>query len=128
MENQLSEKQSLLQNREADLQSIGSKVNQLTAQLAELADAKDQEIGLLREGLAQRSEFLQVKDDAIKNLEEQLAAQVSALENQLDEKQSLLQNREADLQSIGSKVDQLTAQLAELADMKIGKAGCCARS
>jgi hypothetical protein len=114
LENRLSEKDELLESHDTELQAIRAKIDQLTAQIAELADTKDREVGLLREELAQRSEILQVKDDAIRNLEAQLAAQVSALENQLSEIQNLLQNRDAELESLTARLSELAQERADL--------------
>ena len=114
LEIRLSEKDEIIESRDAEFQATESKVDQLTAQLAELAEAKDQEVGLLREELAYQSELLQVKDDAIKNREEQFAKQFHALENQLGEKQSLLQNREAELESLTVRLRELTQECVDL--------------
>ena len=55
LEIRLSEKDEIIESRDAEIQATESKVDQLTAQLAELAEAKDQEVGLLREELAHQS-------------------------------------------------------------------------
>ena len=58
LEIRLSEKDEIIESRDAEFQATESKVDQLTAQLAELADAKDQEVGVLREELAHQSKLL----------------------------------------------------------------------
>ena len=61
LENRLSEKDELLESHDAEFKRSGPKLDQLTAQFAELADAKDREIGLLREELAQRARFCRIR-------------------------------------------------------------------
>src|SRR6266542_3877919 len=112
LENQLSEKQDLLESREKDLKEIGSKVIELNAQLAELGRAKDQDGRLLHEEITQKTALLQVRDAEIKKLQERSAEQIRALEGQLGEKQSLLASRATELDSLMRKMkEQMRAKI-----------------
>lgn len=115
LECQLSKKDALLESREADIQAIRAKMDQVTAQLAEFGRAKDQEDLRLRAELTQKSELLQLQEAAIKTLEDRFAAQIRDIECELSEKRNLLESRDTELDSLKANMSQLTRENAALA-------------
>jgi hypothetical protein len=114
LKNQLREKEQLLESGTGEAQAIGSEVNRLTAELNELARAKDQDVGLLRAELAQQAELSRTKDEAIKRLKQRFAEQIRRMQSQLVEKQKLLASREEQLGSVTARVNELSRERAEL--------------
>jgi myosin heavy subunit len=110
-ESQLGEKAKLPQDRESELLTVKK-------QLAELSASRDRAVRSLEETVKQNTELLRTKQAALNALENRFSETSRSLENQLSEKQDLLESREKDLKEIGSKVNQLNAQLAELGRAK----------
>jgi len=115
LENQLSEKEKVLESREANLAALGYRVNQLNRQLAELRRAKDEDGRLFLEEIAQKGELLRLRDSAIKILEERFTKQIRVLEYQLGDEQNLLEIRDRELDSLMGKVSELIQERADLA-------------
>ncbi|MEA2659908.1 MAG: hypothetical protein QOF64_2507 [Candidatus Binatota bacterium] len=115
LEGQLNERDEMLASGDAEVKASGAKVGKLTAQLAELGSAKDQDARLLREEIRQKTELLHVKESAIKKIEERLSGQIRALESQLGEKANLLVSRDSEIDTFLAKVSALTQERAELA-------------
>jgi chromosome segregation ATPase len=102
LENSLSGKQQLLQNRNKELDGLKSKVNVLTDQLTDFRLAKERAESLLQQEL-KKTKVLQAKDSII-----------TGLENNLTVTQELLQSRSQELDALRSKVNTLTDQLTDL--------------
>jgi hypothetical protein len=102
LENSLSGKQQLLQNRSKELDGLKSKVNVLTEQLADLRIAKERAENTLQQEL-KKMKFLQAKDSVITELEKSLTVT-----------QELLQSRSEELDTLNAKVNMLTGQLTDL--------------
>ena len=102
LENSLSGKQQLLQNRNKELDGLKSKVNVLTDQLTDFRLAKERAESLLQQEL-KKTKVLQAKDSII-----------TGLENNLTVTQELLQSRSQELDALKSKVNTLTDQLTDL--------------
>jgi len=117
LENSLSGKQQLLQNRSKELDGLKSKVNVLTDQLTDLRLAKERAENVLQREL-KKTEVLRAKDSVIMELEDGLSGQVHALESELSEKQELLQTRSRELKAAKSKVNTLRERLTALGTAK----------
>ena len=102
LENSLSGKQQLLQNRSKELDDLKSKVNALTEQLIDFRLAKERAENVLQQEL-KKTKVLQAKDSII-----------TGLENNLTVTQELLQKRSQELDALKSKVNTLTDQLTDL--------------
>jgi len=102
LENSLSGKQQLLQNRSKELDGLKSKVNVLTDQLTDFRLAKERAESLLQQEL-KKTKVLLAKDSVI-----------TGLENNLTATQELLQSRSQELDALKSKVNTLTDQLTDL--------------
>ena len=101
LENSLSGKQQLLQNRSKELDDLKSKVNALTEQLTDFRLAKERAENVLQQEL-KKTKVLQAKDSII-----------TGLENNLTVTQELLQERSQELDALKSKVNALTEQLTD---------------
>jgi chromosome segregation ATPase len=117
LENSLSGKQQLLQNRSKELDGLKSKVNVLTDQLTDFRLAKERAENVLQREL-KKTNVLQEKDSVIMELEDGLSGQVHALESELSEKQELLQTRSRELKAAKSKVNTLRERLIALGTAK----------
>ncbi len=102
LENNLSGKQQLLQSRSQELESLKTKLNALTEQLADLRLAKEQAENTLQQEL-KKLKVLPAKDSVI-----------AELENSLATTRELLQSRTQELEPIKSQVNALTDQLTDL--------------
>ena len=102
LENSLSGKQQLLQNRSKELDGLKSKVNVLTDQLTDFRLAKERAESLLQQEL-KKTKVPQAKDSII-----------TGLENNLTVTQDLLRSRTQELDALKSKVNTLTDQLTDL--------------
>jgi|GEM_PF-789574 len=102
LENQLREKEELLQSRDGELKSLRSQVTTLTDPPSEMVSGKTEVESMVREELKRMTELLEAKD-----------ATITELENSLSGKQQLLQNRSRELDGLKSKADVLTEQLTD---------------
>jgi len=102
LENSLSGKQQLLQNRSKELDGLKSKADVLTEQLTDFRLAKERAENVLQQEL-KKTKVLQAKDSII-----------TGLENNLIVTQELLQSRSQELDALKSKVNTLTEQLTDL--------------
>jgi chromosome segregation ATPase len=101
LENNLSGKQQLLQNRSKELDDLKSKVNALTEQLTDFRLARERAETVLQQEL-KKTKVLQAKDSII-----------TGLENNLTVTQELLQKRSQELDALRSNANALTAQLTD---------------
>src|SRR5262245_17354975 len=103
LENELSEKQELLQTRTRELKAAKSKVNTLRERLTAMGSATKQTEDVLQQQLKQKTELLQSKDAAMKELQESSKTTVQALGQQLNEKEKLLKDRDEELKTLASE-------------------------
>jgi chromosome segregation ATPase len=101
LEKSLTAKQQLLQRRGEELDTLKSKVNTLTEQLADAQLAKERAENVLQQEL-KKIKVLQAKDSIINELEKSLTAT-----------QELLRGRIEELDALKSKVNTLTDHLAD---------------
>src|SRR5256886_1810911 len=86
LEGRLVDKETLLKDRDAEIEALRSKVSTLAA----VGSAKKQTENALQQELRKQMEALRAKDAAVKQLEESLSARVHALEGALDDKATVL--------------------------------------
>src|SRR5262245_760108 len=103
LENELGEKQEILQTRTRELKAAKSKVNTLRERIAATGWANKQTEDVLQQQLKQKTELLQAKDAAMTELQESSRATVQALEQQLNEKEKLSKDRAEELKALGSE-------------------------
>jgi hypothetical protein len=101
LEKSLTAKQQLLQRRGEELDTLKSKVNTLTEQLADAQLAKERAENVLQQEL-KKIKVLQAKDSIINELEKSLTAT-----------QELLRGRIEELDALKTKVNTLTDHLAD---------------
>jgi chromosome segregation ATPase len=101
LENTLSGKQQLLQNRNKESDELKSKVNALTDQITDFRLAKERAENALQQEF-KKTKVLQAKDSII-----------TGLENNFTETQKLLQERSQDVDALKSQVNTLMEQLAD---------------
>ena len=102
LERSLTAKQQLVQRRSEELDTLRSKVNSLTEQLADVQLAKERAENVLQQEI-KKIRVLQSKDSIIQELE-----------NSLTVTQEHLRSRSEELEQLKSKVNSLTAQVDDL--------------
>jgi chromosome segregation ATPase len=117
LENQLSEKQELLQGRSSELETLRAEADALTKQLALAASAKDRAEQTLRQEFKKKTELLQSKDAAFKELETNLSAKFRHLENQLSEKETALTSQNAELDALKAQLTKMGSSKQEVEDL-----------
>jgi chromosome segregation ATPase len=101
---QLTEKQELLQVRDAEMEGLRAEVNALTGQLTEAGSAKARAENLLQQELKNKTELLNSKDAAFKELHESSRATIHDLEKQLSEKETLFRDHKAELETLRTEL------------------------
>jgi chromosome segregation ATPase len=139
LQDELNKKTALLEDKDRVLKQLEKDLTgrlqalqtKLDAQ-DELLNARDKELGAIREQLAEKTApnhaenflatqlrkaqlALQTKDSAMQEIERDLTAKLRVLEIQLGEKQDLLQNRNTEINALRADLKRLTGQLAEMA-------------
>ena len=120
LENQISAKESSLNEHNAQLDALRS-------QLTKMGAAKQDVEDLLRKELDKTKAVLETKDSAIKQLEESLSKSVKSLENKLRERDTLLSSRDRELETLRSEVGTLKARLTKMASAPVRTRGFAAR-
>jgi chromosome segregation ATPase len=118
LESQLSEKNQMLNSRDAELMALRSQLNGLVGQLADLESVKEQVENSLREQLNAKSVAEGANQSAIQELNESYNRRVRELESQLSEKQKLLVGRDGEREALKSELNSLAGQLAEMGSAK----------
>jgi chromosome segregation ATPase len=107
LENDLREKEELLQSRDGELSALRSRGATLTDPTNETVLGKPENERVLREELERMREVLQAKETNTRELK-----------NSLAEKQQLLQSQSQELDALRSRGNALTEQLADLRPAK----------
>ncbi len=107
LENDLREKEELLQSRDGELSALRSRGATLTDPTNETVLGKAENERVLREELERMREVLQAKETNTRELK-----------NSLAEKQQLLQSQSQELDALRSRGNALTEQLADLRPAK----------
>ena len=113
LENQLGEKQNLLQNRDTELESLTVRLSELTQ---ERADLKSEQVMLQRmalEDVRENTKFFQATATAIDELEERSSAIIAFSERQLAEQQEIVDQRGTELAALRGQIAFLTERLAD---------------
>ncbi|MBI3066822.1 MAG: hypothetical protein HYY82_18025 [Deltaproteobacteria bacterium] len=113
LENQLTEKERLLQSRNTELAGLKGEVSLVTGRLTDAASAKERAENLLQQKLKKESELLRSKDSALQDAEKNLLAKVRTLENQLGEKDAFLQERDAQMQDLRAQLTKMASSNEE---------------
>ncbi len=132
LQNQLTEKQQLLDARDGDLAhatgrivGLESRITQLeslhaeaeaaaAAEVARIRQESRSEVVSLQESLAEKNHELQQHHAATAAFEANLNGQTEHLRNQVAQKQELLEHRDRELQTIGSETVVLRERVAQL--------------
>jgi chromosome segregation ATPase len=105
LEKQLSEKEALLGEHNAELDG-------LRTQLSKVSSAKNESEDSLRDEITKMKGLFDAKNSTIRELEQSVKQTVDALESQAAEQESLLKKRDRELQALRSEVENLKAQPA----------------
>jgi len=103
LEDQLTEKERLLQSRDSQLKALRSQLNALPERGSERGSAAVQD-SAVRDELRKKTELLQAKDSAMKEIEKNLTGQLRALETQVGVKETLLAERAKELEALKAQL------------------------
>lgn len=117
-EAQLAERQSLLDGRGGEVETLRVKIKELTGEIDRLANTKEQSDRELDLELRQRDDSLRAKESQLKQLDSQLKGQVTALEARLAEQQNLVATREGEVDALMNKVREISERYSVLASEK----------
>jgi DNA repair exonuclease SbcCD ATPase subunit len=111
LQGELSEKENLLQSRDAELQALHSQLRALTEREGEMSSAAAQEESALWQELERKTGLLQIRDSAIKDLERRFGEKLQSLEDQLRTKEELLKSRGRDIEELRSELSNIGKRL-----------------
>lgn len=118
VQQQVSERDELLQNRDAEIGNLQAQLASLAEQLNKVGSAKERAANLLQEKLRKEKAFLSASDSALRELEANFSAKISALEQQLVERQRLVGNRDAEVSELRAELIAAQQQASEWAAAK----------
>ena len=107
LETQLSDKDTVFKERDAELDSV-------RLELAALQSAKAESEASLRQELANVQQALASRDSKVRASEEKLTETTDALEQQLKQREDLLRSRDKELAGLKSDITGLLAQIASM--------------
>ena len=113
LQQQLTERDGLLQTRGAEIEALQIQVASLAEQLSKVGSAKERAAGLLQEKLRKEKAFLSASDSALKELEANFGSKISALEQQLAERQKLVGSRDAEVTALRAELIAVQQQASE---------------
>jgi DNA repair exonuclease SbcCD ATPase subunit len=119
LEGQLSEKQELLDAREADLETLMSKVTSLAGQVAELESGRGRTERQMQEELREKDALIEAKNADLDDLEERLNTRVKTLERQLNEKHKLLEASSTGVGDMRAQISILEEKLKESENARV---------
>ena len=118
LQQQVTERDGLLQTRGAEIKALQSQVASLAEQLSKVGSAKERAASLLQEKLRKEKAFLNASDSALRELEANFSAKISALEQQLAERQKLVGSRDAEVSALRADLIAAQQQASEWATAK----------
>ena len=118
LQQQVTERDGLLQTRGAEIEALQTQLASLAEQLNKVGSAKERAASLLQEKLRKEKAFLSASDSALRELEANFSAKISALEQQLAERQKLVGSRDAEVSALRSDLIAAQQQASEWAAAK----------
>jgi chromosome segregation ATPase len=115
----LGQKQELLESRDADVDLLMAKVNELTQKLNETGAERERSERLTQEELREKAALLQSREASISELEERLGGRVESLERQIADKQRLLETSGTELSELRAEMNALAERLNEAESAKV---------
>jgi len=112
LERELSEQRERLTGREIEMAGLNAKLGNLTSQLADVGNSKEETARLLQEEIRKRTAELDEREAHAKALEERLTERVRSLEGDLGEQRQQLAGRETEVAGLSAQVASLTSQLS----------------
>lgn len=118
LQQQLTERDDLLQTRGAEIESLHVQLASLAEQLSKVGSAKERAASLLQEKLRKEKAFLSASDSALRELEANFSSKISALEQQLAERQKLVGSRDTEVSALRAELIAAQQQASEWATAK----------
>ncbi len=118
LENQLAENRALVDTRAREVETLRSKLKDLTGQVDLLSNSKEESLRQLDQGLRLRNQTLQTKDAALKKVEIQFKGHIQTLEDRLSEQHNLMTTRESEVDALMHKVREVSERYSSLASEK----------
>jgi chromosome segregation ATPase len=113
LQQQVTERDGLLQNRSAEIEALQSQLASLAEQLSKVGSAKERAASLLQEKVRKEKAFLSASDSALRELEANFSSKISALEQQLVERQKLVGSRDAEVSALRAELIAAQQQASE---------------
>jgi len=113
LQNEVGEKDLLLQARDGELVSLQSEVKAISLRLSEMAAAKVRTEEALQEDLKKEKDQHEAERRAYRELEERHDTEVNLLKSQLGEREEFLKRRDGDLQALKQKMQAVSLRLTE---------------
>ena len=114
----MAEKQTLVDSRRGEIDSLHAKVKDLLGQIDLLSNTKEESVRTLDRELRQRNEALHSREAELAKLENHFKDQVQALEAKLTEQQNLMATREQEVDALMDKVREISEKYSLLASEK----------
>lgn len=118
LQQQVTERDGLLQSRGAEIEAQQTQLASMAEQLSKVGSAKERAASLLQEKLRKEKAFLSASDSALRELEANFSAKISALEQQLAERQKLVGSRDAEVSALRAELIAAQQQASEWAAAK----------
>ncbi|MEO6162556.1 MAG: hypothetical protein ABIP88_00315 [Candidatus Binatia bacterium] len=118
LQQQVTERDGLLQSRGAEIEALQTQLASLAEQLSKVGSAKERAASLLQEKLRKEKAFLSASDSALRELEANFSAKISALEHQLAERQKLVGSRDTEVSALRAELIAAQQQASEWAAAK----------
>jgi len=113
LQEQLTERDGLLQIRGAEIESLQTQLASVAEQLNKVGSAKERAASLLQEKLRKEKAFLSASDSALRELEANFSSKINALEQQLAERQKLVGSRDAEVSALRAELIAAQQQASE---------------
>ena len=111
LQNQIEERDMLVQVRDGEINSLKSEVHSLSTKLEDAKTAREQAEIALDAALSKGQHISDEKMSTVRELEQRYGKSLRQLELQLREKEQFLQVRDGEIQSLTSTVKNLTQKL-----------------
>jgi len=108
-ENQLREKDALLNGRAGEIESLRVEIADLNGRVDELASGRKRAEDLLEDELRKKKEILEANEQAVRSEEKRLTERIRALETQAGEKDKIIRTRDAELNGLRRELGEVAA-------------------